>query len=597
MTLFKSFESFKSVGSVVSAFSALCFLSLLSALSIGSIGSFASVASVLSIASTGSLLSVGSYRSFLSIGCVDAYLSVCGRHTDGPAATDRHLPDDTLVLVEIKHDKTHTSYLDNVDNVAECNNRVVITNAGDVSVDITGWRLFKFKNEDEQLFDTESMHTFDDQTIIVNDNTTSIGTVGAVIKPAGPIGVWCTDDANIKKDDVIILVDPDNIRRSTAQIPKFYSWDRPAQHYLRVADITITIEDKTWKVMAECTLAEKLSDDPPDRCDYQEATCAINWGNPVPCEVKRKGHSTWRSMDDSPSVNVKMDPKTDSDHPHQRKLTFNNMALDDTDGAEIISYSVFAAFGVPSPRAMHTTVRLQHAGAQLALPKTYASIEHPNTAEFLAANNLDGYAMFEYELSKSEQKQGFEGYDLKAELTDVMYSKDLKAIWGVVDKMAMFRYYAAEVATGNVDGFCRRYRERDFLHNTYVLRSPGGVYSFVPWSLDNTNACFVQTAGYVGPFNMGSIFSKQQLPRTVASCGVMQTCFENKECAADYLRVSEDIAQSTGIDLAPCEVKGSFWRLTSTILYLGLIFTMLVGIVYLSFSAALSPYRKLSIAF
>jgi hypothetical protein len=291
-----------------------------------------------------------------------------------------------------------------------------------------------------------------------------------------------------------------------------------------------------------------------------------------------------------------MDPNTDSDHPHQRKLTFNNMALDDTDGAEIISYSVFAAFGVPSPRAMHATVRLQHAGAQLALPKTYASIEHPNTAEFLAANNLDGYAMFEYELAKSEQKQGFEGYDLKAELTDVMYSKDLEKIWGVVDKMAMFRYYAAEVATGNVDGFCRRYRERDLLHNTYVLRSPGGVYSFVPWSLDNTNACFA-TTGYVGPFNMGPIFSNPQLPRTVASCGVMQTCFENKECAADYLRVSEDIARSTEIDLAPCEVKGIFWRLTSTILYCGLLFAMLGVIVYPRVQAALYPYRKLSITF
>lgn len=537
-------------------------LSLLSLLSLGSVGSLASVGSVASVASVGSFLSVGSYRSFLSIGCVDSYFSICGRHADAGSADAGLLTaptDSTLVLEEVQHEADHdASSLGCTDD-----DMVVVRNRGSAAVNVGNWKVFIFGETDEHDFATTPAHTFAAATVA-----------------AGGTAVWCADD-EISKYDVVILVDPAGVRQSAAVMPKFYTWrEGRADDYLEVHHVTVVVPDAEWQTMAECSLEDKRSgaDTPGDRCGYKPATCTLNHGSPMPCEVKRKGNGSWRPMDQNPALKLKLDPDSDADHPYQRKLVLNNMVGDPSNGAEITSYGVFAKFGLPASRANHAMVTLQREGAPAATPTLYTSVEPIDTPEFLAAHGLDDYAVWEYEKNHLEHKEMGMNFDIEGELEHAAESGDLKRIWQRVDKMAMFRYYAAEVATAHWDGMCRRLQPTEFAHNVHVLRSPEGKYLFVPWGLDNTNTCFNSREAptpFVGPFNMYMGINDRLLPVHVASCNIMRTCFENADCQAEYDQVAADLDALPGVQVDRCAVPGLFWRLTAMILYSVVLVTLL----------------------
>ena len=71
--------------------------------------------------------------------------------------------------------------------------------------------------------------------------------------------------------------------------------------------------------MSSCSKAEYKSDDRPEKCDYQQAECKYGDGPRVPCEVRRKGSTTWRDLDKRPSFRIKSMELDGEDYPFWRK--------------------------------------------------------------------------------------------------------------------------------------------------------------------------------------------------------------------------------------------------------------------------------------
>lgn len=526
-------HSTKSQWSALSVFCAGCVLSLCSALSIGSFLSFFSVGSVASIASVGSLLSIGSYRSVLSIGCDSMFLAVCNGRADAAATTSAAPPASPFTLLEVRHNPDHATNYDGCQN-----NESVSLQRHVFPASAVGWKLYVF-DDDERISTAGKVpiHTYTETN--VSETLTT-----------------CLGHEVINKKDVVVLFDADGVRRDVAQMSKYYTWTKGgARSDYRVvtsADITVTAED--WAAMSRCTLAEKESKTPPPHCDYKNANCSINGAPAVECEVKRKGHASWRDMGKKPSLKLKL-----KESQSQRKLTLNNMAQDRSNGAEVTSYAVFASYGVPASRANHARVRFWPLGAPSLPPaEMYTSVENPDTPEFLAAHGLDGHSIWEVEKAAMKHELGHD-YNPKKEIQDAVDTNDLAQLWKVIDKGAFFRYYAAEMATGHWDGLCRDaapLRRRMPVHsgnNAFAVRGHDGRYIFVPWGLDQTNTCTRRTKTILS-FDW---FAREitMMPEQVSTCAPMQMCMEAAGCRRDFRKFTHGFH-----DMHRCEIPGILWQ-------------------------------------
>ena len=71
---------------------------------------------------------------------------------------------------------------------------------------------------------------------------------------------------------------------------------------------SIDISNDVWRKMASCSKREYQSDPRPEKCEYQPANCSYGTETSyIACEVRRKGSTSWRNMNDKPSFKVKFE--------------------------------------------------------------------------------------------------------------------------------------------------------------------------------------------------------------------------------------------------------------------------------------------------
>ncbi len=231
---------------------------------------------------------------------------------------------------------------------------------------------------------------------------------------------------------------------------------------------------------------------PADRKTWVRGTFAHNGTTLHDVGVRRKGSSGFRAMPGKVAVKISFNEFV----PGRRymglsDLTLNNMVGDPTFLAERLSFHVFRAVGLPSPRA--NTARLRINGADYGI---YANLETPNKDLLARHYGANANTLYEVEYG-SQWLPGFEG-GFTVDVGDPSRA-DLLALFQVVknakpaslladlsprlDVPRFLRYCAAEAVLGQVDG----YGYGKFgSHNYFMAGDKAGSFTLLPWSLDLT---------------------------------------------------------------------------------------------------------------
>lgn len=317
------------------------------------------------------------------------------------------------------------------------------------------------------------------------------------------------------------------------------------------ASIEIILDQATFDLMSTCTkdmYAEyQATDAHKDECGYQDAYCRYKIQVPSydsdvqECEVRRKGSSTWRDMDDKPSFKIKKFRKPGKT-PIQfqsewawtsDKVTLNNGeqpgpgAYYRTNG-EVKAYDTFRLLGKKAvPRAMYVDVNLV-VGDAVFRADQYAMIETINDKYFMKKHFGDHYSLYEVEMDAAEFKRHSDddiddaGGDLADHPTIV---ETLNPPLSQVSDVDIARYYIGELYVGHWDGACTR-----DLHNNYYIGYDitMQIYMLIPSGLDNTyQPCWF---GLLTPDK--------------PTCEVVKDCFQNSTCKGVYdeqLQIADDV--------------------------------------------------------
>ena len=466
-----------------SAGSFVSVLSVLSSLSILSFVSTLSVFSTLSIASSFSVLSIASHASILSIGCENGFAMICNFKTYKNTDTENDKKGDILAA-------SHKDV-----NCADDRASVTVKTESKFSKICSVDKNKAFVPSDENC---DPRSTTDTRT--------------------------CVTNVKVEKDQTVFLANNNNDKiTEIANVPRYYDYNSETNYennYKAIKTIIIKIKDKDdWLAFSSCTKEQKENDD--EACEYKEATCTID-GVDYDCEVKRKGNSSWRSVDKKPSLKVKW---KDKDNNFQYKFALNNNVQEKTDNAQIKAYNTFRKAGVIAPRASTTAVTIGFETTMMP-EKMYTLVEEPRSFEFLGANGIDGSTIWEidvwkYNTANFENADGSDFHEMGPNEDDFKVFQDamradLEDMWKIVDKEDMFRYYAGELASAHWDSFCRVPRA----NNVMIRRSAiDGKFRPIPWGVDQTMTCS---------------FFVARLPTTTAFCGVMHKCFANHQCRQEY---------------------------------------------------------------
>lgn len=329
----------------------------------------------------------------------------------------------------------------------------------------------------------------------------------------------------------------------------------PTQH------VSIRVTETVWDIMASCSKEEYKSEDRPSKCDYQPAMCSFNKSLEVSCEVRRKGSSTWRDMDDKPSFKVKFDDKVffgeyecegDGYCPSEdginrwesKKLTLNNMARSTGSASEsypstgqVDADRIFRKYG-PAPLSVHGTLSL-YRGEESEVPvqrSTYTVLETVNDKYFAKKHFGDDYLLWEIENDEEEFKRGggeFDDDDDDPANSPQANSSLINLPLAEMDISKMLYYYAVEIVTSHWDGMCTRST------NGYVAYN-GSKYFYVPGGTDQTfQSCF---------WNRESIY-------TLSKCGPVNECFLNRACKDQFDTTLNDVGNSAHRRTAPCDTR------------------------------------------
>ena len=106
-----------------------------------------------------------------------------------------------------------------------------------------------------------------------------------------------------------------------------------------VPDITIELNAANWDDLAACTFTESTVRPRTAHCDYHDAVCTMSYleyATVAPCRVRRKGTATWQSMDNKPSLKVKLEQRWRG----LKRFTFNNMEQDPSGYSERLCMSL-----------------------------------------------------------------------------------------------------------------------------------------------------------------------------------------------------------------------------------------------------------------
>ena len=269
---------------------------------------------------------------------------------------------------------------------------------------------------------------------------------------------------------------------------------------------SIYIPEDTFDLMSRCSKAE-YHGDRPEKCDYQQAQCEYNGEGRVPCEVRRKGHASWRPMREKPSFKIKNMERDGEDYTFgpswtTEKMTLNNNAQNTYPAAQVDAYATFRDLGNVAPQARLSTLSL-YRGETLLRSDTYTMVETIDDKAFMKKHFGPDYALWEIEYAKAEfERSGGALKDINETLPPSFQVQNI------------VQYFTAEVLTNHYDGACLR--NHFYGPNNHFIALSGGNYTTIPHGLDQVFQCLRQ---WQAPTALGRL-----------TCAPMKECLAEPTC-------------------------------------------------------------------
>lgn len=341
----------------------------------------------------------------------------------------------------------------------------------------------------------------------------------------------------------------------------------------------IDVSRDTFDLMSTCTKEMYQTYQATDgqvyrrECGYQDAQCKYTSGDNTTgwmgCEIRRKGSTTWKSMNDKPSFKIRNMEYVDfttgnivskdyvkennKNHGIQwatEKLTLNNAAHPGSfyqTWSEVDAYNLFRRIGKQhAPRAKWTKVHLKINGQHFRTD-TYAAIESISDKYFIENDQSfykKDWSLYEIEANAIEFKRSSvdeidDYYNEKGiNVGDVANQTFLATHFSPeitdMNEDDAIKYYVGEVITGHWDGACFR----DDMYNNYylALEYSKRFMIIINSGLDNTfQGC------------LSDILSSKNAP----TCLFMQQCFANTTCHAKYVAELQKAESRTDIRKTP----------------------------------------------
>ena len=267
----------------------------------------------------------------------------------------------------------------------------------------------------------------------------------------------------------------------------------------RVLEVSIEIAEDDWDTLRNQTrtfedlIAEiekyNLSRPFADIYTWFPATVTINGETHTEVGVRKKGFLGSQS-DTKPSLKLRYDKYVDDQSLGgvMERMTLNNSVQDPSMVNTCLSYLVFAAAGLPSPRCNFATVTVN--GTDLGLYIHLEEIKKPFLARHFdrAVGNLyegtvsDFDPMYRGTFEKKTNEDEDDWSDVDAVMAALLDPSDagLEALGGLVDLDRFLSFWATEVLVGHWDGYAG---DRN---NYHFYREPDGKFVFIPWGADDT---------------------------------------------------------------------------------------------------------------
>ena len=267
----------------------------------------------------------------------------------------------------------------------------------------------------------------------------------------------------------------------------------------RVLDISIEIALEDWDTLRHQTrtfedlIAEieefGLSQPFAGIYTWFSGTVTIDGETHTEVGVRKKGFLGSQS-DTKPSLKLRYDKYVDGQSLGgvMDRMTLNNSVQDASMVNTCLSYQVFAAAGLPSPRCNFATVTVN--GKDLGLYVHVEEIKAPFLARHFdsAEGNLYEGTVSDFTLEyrgtfekKTNEDEG-DWSDADAVVAALQDPSDagLVALGEIVDLDRFLSFWATEVLVGHWDGYVG---DRN---NFQFYREPDGKFVFIPWGTDDT---------------------------------------------------------------------------------------------------------------
>lgn len=256
---------------------------------------------------------------------------------------------------------------------------------------------------------------------------------------------------------------------------------------------------------------------------------------PMPIGVRLKGGSgSLQTLDGKPALKLKFN----FSEPDQRlmglkKLSLNNMVQDPSMIREVLSFQVFRAFDIPSPRTGYATLTINgepygvylvlEAYDDVSLSMYFATLKHLYEGD-------SGIDVIPSQVGLFDVDEGSESNTTDLSMFAIVASSTADADWvtaiqEVADLPALLRMWAVEHQIGHSDGYSIT------INNYYLHSSSAKVFTMLP---SGTDQAFVDAVDYHE--GVASLFTR---------------CVAIPECLSSYhMALSELLPVLDSVDLS-----------------------------------------------
>lgn len=404
----------------------------------------------------------------------------------------------------------------------EATDWIELVNTGGSPADISGWLL-----TDDDLSENDAGHRFtlaSGTTIPANGRIT----VDKGTAPAGfPFGIGCDDTIVLASSaSATIAADHTTIGRH----------DAVGETWGRLPDAAGAFADTTATKGAPNQPSPAAADPDPagwlfnptqvtdidlgmTQADYDALAAAPGGYHPAtftltapgraygPLDVglRLRGVTSFRDLDHKAGFKLKFNEYDAGQRFFGlKKLNLHNMVQDPSMMRETLSYEVFDALGIATPRTGYAAVSLRGTDYGLytslepyddiSLPRSFASTRHLYEAFFgLDARSAD-VDEFEIDEGDAGNRSDLQALAAAVEAPSPSFSERLGP---VADLPEMIRVWTIEKYLGHWDGYAVTTTFEDHEPNNYYLHSDdAGRFSILPWGTDQT---FVDDLPFDGP--------------------------------------------------------------------------------------------------